>query len=765
MNLFFADLHLHSKYSRAVSKDMDLPHLVQGAKQKGLSLMGTGDFSHPAWLHYLKHELLESGLQGLYEKDGVHFMLSNEVATFCPGHKVHHCVFAPSFECVDQLTDVYSRKSNLAADGRPMMASTTPAEFVELTLEACSKAVIIPAHAWTPWFGVLGSKSGYDSVQEAYEDKSSKIFAIETGLSCYDSKTEVLTEKGWKKFSEVNYSDKICTINPKTSAVEYQRPNKKFRYHYRGKMYKLKTRRVDLLVTPNHRLFVTTCDFRNPKPFFLKEAEFLYGKSKQFKKDGLWRGEDKIYFVLPSVSIRHGSKYYRGFRKKQAKKIPMHNWLKFFGFWIAEGWVSEGKNGDYGVYLCNTNGKLIREMNKILTGFGYRTFYSKKTYTLRVRDYQLFNYLKQFGKCYEKFIPLSIKKLSKKLLQIFLDYYIKGDGHIYGRNGKGLSATTTSVKLRDDLQEIALKVGMSAYYKLGQKRGTPIPHHNQKKSYLQRNDSWVVYFIRRNRHALTPSYLKKKGYVEEWVDFNGFVYCVSVPNKVIYVRRNGTPVWCGNSDPAMNWRVSSLDDYALMSNSDSHSPAPLRIGREANCFNKPMGYDALFDSVRKKDAKRFLFTVEVDPAYGKYHYDGHRNCNYSRAPDLKNKACPKCGKELTIGVEHRVEELADRPQGFKPKDAIPFKRLLPLQDIAANVFGTAAFSKQARDAACQLSGKFGNELTVLLETPFAELEKECDKNLVGAIKLNREERIKVKPGFDGVYGVPDLSGQGKITDF
>jgi len=215
----------------------------------------------------------------------------------------------------------------------------------------------------------------------------------------------------------------------------------------------------------------------------------------------------------------------------------------------------------------------------------------------------------------------------------------------------------------------------------------------------------------------------------------------------------------------MNWRVSSLDDYALMSNSDSHSPAPLRIGREANCFNKPMGYDALFDSVRKKDAKRFLFTVEVDPAYGKYHYDGHRNCNYSRAPDLKNKACPKCGKELTIGVEHRVEELADRPQGFKPKDAIPFKRLLPLQEIAANVFGTAAFSKKARDAACQLSGKFGNELTVLLETPFAELEKECDKKLVGAIKLNREERIKVKPGFDGVYGVPDLSGQGKITDF
>lgn len=173
---------------------------------------------------------------------------------------------------------------------------------------------------------------------------------------------------------------------------------------------------------------------------------------------------------MPAVEIKHGSRYYSGLRNEKEKQLPMKSWLKFFGFWIAEGWTTEGKNGDYNVCLSNKNNTLLSEMKEILENFGYNVYWNKKIYTIRVRDYQLFHYLKQFGKCSDKFIPLEIKSLSKELLEIFFEYYIKGDGHIYGRNRKGISATTISTYLRDDLQEIALKIGMSAYYKLHRKK-------------------------------------------------------------------------------------------------------------------------------------------------------------------------------------------------------------------------------------------------------------------------------------------------------
>jgi hypothetical protein len=514
-----------------------------------------------------------------------------------------------------------------------------------------------------------------------------------------------------------------------------------------------------LLVTPNHKLFVTTCDFKNPKPFFLKEAEFLFGKSKQFKKDGKWVGKNEDYFILPSVNIKHGNRYYSGFRKKQEKKIPIKDWLKFFGFWLAEGWTTEGKNGDYNVCLSSTNKKLISEMIQLLKSFGYKVYYNEKIHTIRVRNYQLFFYLKQFGKSDDKFIPPSIKSLSKDLLQILLDYYIKGNGHVYGRTNKGLSATTSSVKLRDDLQEIALKLGMSAYYKLHKKKGTPFISPAQKKKYLQRNDTWIVYFIRKNKHTVTPSFIKKYNYIEKWIDFKGKVYCVSVPNKVIYVRRNGIPVWCGNSDPAMNWRLSSLDKFTLVSNSDSHSPWSWRLGREANVFDlEKITYWEIFDAIKMKDKKKFLYTIEVDPNYGKYHFTGHRNCGIVLHPKdaIKlNNICPKCHRKLTIGVLQRVEELADRPEGFVPKDAIPFKTLLPLYEIISFAWGSGElYSKKVLEEHDKLIEKFGNELNVLLNVSKEELLKVTNEKIADAIIKVREGKVKYQPGYDGNYGRP-----------
>ena len=781
---FIADLHIHSKYSRATSPESDLEHLSQWARIKGVDVVGTGDFTHPLWLQNLKEKLIpaEPGLYKLkfqpssktpapsskanlsqmenFEKE-IRFLLTTEISCIYSKkgrvRKIHILVFAPDFQTVEKINTHLSWIGNLAADGRPILGLDAK-ELVKIVLSISEDCLIVPAHMYTPWFSLFGSRSGFDSLEECFEDYSKYIYAGETGLSCYDEKTEVLTNNGWKKFSEVRKSDEICTLNLKNYEIEFQKPIGIFAYDYKGKMYRLKTKRVDLLVTPNHKLLVSKCNFRKPPHFFLKEAQFLFGKSKQFKKDGVWIGKNPKYFILPAVKMNWGCQYFSGgSRIKSAKKIPIKPWLKFFGFWLAEGWTNEDKKGHaYNVCLSNRNNALLSEMKRILESFGYDVYWERKiNNTIRVRDYQLFHYLRQFGKCYNKFIPSEIKSLSKELLEIFLEYYIKGDGHVYGRTGKGLCASTSSIHLRDDLQEIALKMGISAYYKLDKKRGTIFrsPAYKYKKVYKQRNDTWLIYFIRHNRHTVLPSTIKKYNHIESWVNFNGKVFSLAVPNQVIYVRRNGIPVWCGNSDPPMSWRNSSLDRITLISNSDAHSPA--HLAREANVFDTELSYQGIVEAIKSKDPRKFLYTIEFYPQEGKYHYDGHRNCNISLSPAETRKyngICPVCGKPLTVGVLNRVEQLSDRPQGFKPKDAVPYKSLVPLKEIMAEVLNIGAASKRVEKEYQHLIESIGPELKILLDASRSELEAVTLPEIVEGILRVREGRVKVEPGYDGVYG-------------
>lgn len=415
--LYYADFHLHSKYARATSINMDLEHITQGARAKGLNIVGTGDFSHPTWFSELKKKLVESDAPGFYElknapagarakEKKILFALTNEVSTIISTRKgvkkVHHVIHAPSLEEVEQLNDVYAKLGNLAADGRPTFGKCSPAEIVEKTREAVKNAVLIPAHAYTPWFSVFGDMSGFNSLDEAFEDQAKHIFAIETGMS---------------------------------------------------------------------------------------------------------------------------------------------------------------------------------------------------------------------------------------------------------------------------------------------------------------------------------------------------------------------------SDPAMNWRISALDKIALVSNSDSHSYHPWRVGRECNAFEfseKELSFESVFKSVREKNAAHFKFTVEVDPNYGKYHYDGHRACKFSCPPEetkkLKN-VCPVCKRKLTIGVLNRIEALADRPPGFTPKNAIPFKTLLPLHELLAAAFASTLASKRVMEVGDRLIHEFGSEFGVLLNAPREELLKHTQDKIADVIIANREGKLKVKPGFDGEYGVLMLDGE------
>ncbi|MDQ7030000.1 MAG: endonuclease Q family protein [Ardenticatenia bacterium] len=143
-----------------------------------------------------------------------------------------------------------------------------------------------------------------------------------------------------------------------------------------------------------------------------------------------------------------------------------------------------------------------------------------------------------------------------------------------------------------------------------------------------------------------------------------------------------------SSDPPMNWRVSSLDRYTLVSNSDAHSPR--KLGREANCLNTELSYDAIFAAMRTGDPNRFRGTVEFFPEEGKYHYDGHRTCGVRWKPAetlAHGGRCPVCGKPVTVGVLHRVEELADRPEGVRKPNALPYHSLIPLLEVLAELMG------------------------------------------------------------------------------
>jgi uncharacterized protein (TIGR00375 family) len=275
-------------------------------------------------------------------------------------------------------------------------------------------------------------------------------------------------------------------------------------------------------------------------------------------------------------------------------------------------------------------------------------------------------------------------------------------------------------------------------------------------------------------HAWTPWF----GIFGAFSGFESVEECYEDMAKHIHALETGL-----SSDPPMNWRLSKLDKLTLVSNSDSHSFWPWRIGREANVFelDRP-SYSDILDIIRSKDTTRFKFTIETDPAYGKYHWSGHRNCRVALSPQEALKLgniCPVCRRKLTKGVEQRVEELADRPVNFKPADAIGFRRLLPLSEILSTVLHVDSPSSQkVWNVYNSLIEKFGDEYTVLMDTSREMLGAVAGEKIAEAIVNVREGNVRVTPGYDGVYGqivasddasagdaVPQRVQQMNISDF
>ena len=234
--------------------------------------------------------------------------------------------------------------------------------------------------------------------------------------------------------------------------------------------------------------------------------------------------------------------------------------------------------------------------------------------------------------------------------------------------------------------------------------------------------------------------------------FNSLEECFGAEAEKIFALETGL-----SSDPAMNWRWSKLDRFSLISNSDSHSPR--KIGREANVFKEKIDYFSLREILKNKDASKFLYTIEFFPEEGKYHWDGHRECRSCFAPAesiKKHDICPVCGKKVTIGVAHRIEELADRNEGYVDKSSPQFKSVVPLAEIIAAALGKAENTKAVEEEYMRMINDLGNEFSILLEAPEDVLRKRCPAKVAAGIINTRNGNIKVSPGYDGEYGKVEI---------
>jgi DNA helicase-2/ATP-dependent DNA helicase PcrA len=289
-------------------------------------------------------------------------------------------------------------------------------------------------------------------------------------------------------------------------------------------------------------------------------------------------------------------------------------------------------------------------------------------------------------------------------------------------------------------------------------------------------------------HAWTPWY----SLYGSQSGFNSIDECYQDMSKYIYAIETGL-----SSSPAMNWRVEELDNRSIVSFSDAHSPQ--KLGREATVFevedlsygnirkaitqlsvlgsqlsdsSQPVGQSTGQPTTDKPETEnrqlktdnRVASTIEFYPEEGKYHWSGHRNCGVKQSPEETKKlgtTCPVCGRKITVGVMHRVEELASRPANFQPAERPSFKMLVPLMEILSEVIGNGVSSQNVENEYNRLTQYFGSEFEILLKTPLEEIAKIGGEKLAEGIKKVREGDIFVDPGYDGVFGTVKIWGETK----
>lgn len=362
--------------------------------------------------------------------------------------------------------------------------------------------------------------------------KNGGLFGAGDSTGCYDDKTEILTkENGWIKFKDLTTNHTIFTLS-ENDKIEEKKPYKIFEYDYNGELIHFNTSRFDLLVTPNHNMLVKTK--HDGKKKFVRADEF-----KQFQhsipKCGNWVGKNVEYFELPEISNswKAGEHYGERGYVREPIKIPMDVWVDFLGWFISEGsYDDESYAQSHGYRTVITQRKNTEEVEIVLNKLPFTWVKYGDQYI--ICNKQLWSYLKQFGHCYDKFIPNEIKELDKKYLQILYNSLMSGDGSINKTTGQHTYYTSSKI-LADDVQEIIVKLGHMC----------SIRSRNRKQIHIdgRTHDTQVCYEISSTKSE--NFYIKDCGIAKE--NYCGKVYCCEVENHTMLVRRNNKATWCGNS--------------------------------------------------------------------------------------------------------------------------------------------------------------------------------------------------------------------------
>ncbi len=359
---------------------------------------------------------------------------------------------------------------------------------------------------------------------------------------CYDDQTDVLTRRGWISWQDARMDDEFATLNPESNEIEYQSPSRLVRYRHNGCMYQVRNQSIDLSVTPDHRMWVMG---RGQEAYEVLTAEEVAGRQVRYQTGAMeWRGNDAATYRLP------GFQQYRGSWVKEvsALEVDAELWAAFLGWYISEG-SSDVHRGNYRVRITQRPGDVRDRMRSVLAMLPWAVVESKDGFS--ITNQQLWNEVRRLGKAHEKRIPQYAKEWSPRLLRLLLAALIEGDGD---QNG---AYYTSSIQLRDDVMETALKLGFSTSIYLVARAGHETNLESEGRPIRARFDQWKVNIRKRSHPWFTPSeYTGAHGArldgsrheaFEGWVEYDGEVFCAEVPNHLLIVRRNGKAIVSGNS--------------------------------------------------------------------------------------------------------------------------------------------------------------------------------------------------------------------------
>ena len=385
---------------------------------------------------------------------------------------------------------------------------------------------------------------------------------------CYDKETEILTDEGWKRFSDLKGNELVYTLNPENMEIVLQPIKRIYEYDYEGKMYHIHNSFIDLFVTPDHKMFFSPY---YGKPKLAPIEEMLTYSYVTLFNTGKWKGEkkEKIYFKRKIRKCKKCGYMGKHFRAKEprctkcrSRKVevveeevsyPMEDFLKFLGFWLGDGSLGKSKSSE--IIITQVKEKERKEILEVCKKLFNGSTITVKKYDIIVHNRQVYQWLFNVvgkGKL-ERRIPYEIKSLSPELLQTLIEWYSKADGTDYGTK---FTIYTSNPKMRDDLMEVALKAGFSARY-ITRPKGSS-SHLKDGRKIVSKLDNYQICITKEVGNNLV---LETKKIMDEKYDYNGEktwirqeeykgkVYSVEVPEyHVIYVRRNGKPLWSGNSD-------------------------------------------------------------------------------------------------------------------------------------------------------------------------------------------------------------------------